>query len=340
MKNILRYGNKMVPLFIPVLFGISLLLIIQSQAFVQNASALSTAITIDFLITIPFVYFLIIRKRNIPKITVLSMFVLGIVVLSFALPEENQSLLTAIKVFAIPIVEVTVLSFVVYKTVKISRSYKEQKNSGDFYTAMKKAASEVLPQQVAAILVTEISVVYYGFIHWRKKKLKKDEFSYHKKSTTLSIIVGFLMVILIETFAVHFLLLKWSSVAAWILTILSAYTALQIFALARSISKRPITVDMKEKELILRFGFFSEWSVSLHNIREVELSNKDLPEDKSIVPFSPLGGLTEHNVILHFNNEEQFSGFYGLKKKASSLAIYVDDKQRFFETVENYILSV
>ena len=336
MKNILRYGNKVLPLFVPVLFGISLLLIIQSQAFVQNAGTLSTAITIDFLITIPFVYFLIIRKRNIPKITVLSMFVLGLVILSFALPEENQSLLSTIKVFAIPIVEVTVLSFIVFKTIKLSRSYKEQKDSGDFYTAMKRAASEVLPKQVAAILVTEISVVYYGFVHWRKKKLKKDEFSYHVKSTSLSIIVGFLMVILIETFAVHFLLLKWSSVAAWILTILSAYTALQIFALARSISKRPIKVDVKMKELILRFGFFSEWSVPLHKIREVELSNKDLPEDKSVVPFSPLGGLTEHNVILHFNKEEQFSGFYGLKKKASSLAIYVDDTQRFKDVINTF----
>lgn len=336
MKNILQYGNKMLPLFVPVLFGVSLLLITQTQAYTQNADSLSTAITLDFLITIPCIYFLIIRKRNIPKITVLSMFVIGVVILSLALPEEHQSLLHVIKTFAIPIIEVTVLSFVVYKTIKITKSYKEQKSSGDFYTAMKTAASEVLPKQVAAILVTEISVVYYGFVHWKKKKLAENEFSYHVKSTTLSIIIGFLMVILIETFAVHYLLLKWSVVAAWILTILSAYTALQIFALARSISKRPITVDKETERLILRFGFFSEWSVPLYKIREIELSNKDLPEDKSVVPFSPLGGLTEHNVIVHFMHEQQFSGFYGLKKKASSLAIYIDDKQRFKDLVDSF----
>jgi len=336
MKNILRYGNKMLPLFVPVLFGISLLFIMRSQAYAQNASTLSTAVTLDFLITIPLIYFLIIRKRNIPKITVLSTFVLGVVILSFTLPEEHQSLLNVVKTFAIPIIELTVLSIVIYNTIKISRSYKEQKNSGDFYTAMKKATSEILPKQVATLLVTEISVVYYGFLNWKKKKLKKNEFSYHKKSTTSSIIIGFLMVILIETFAVHYLLLKWSSVAAWILTILSAYTALQIFALARSISKRPIKLDTEAEELMLRFGFFSEWSVPLHKIREVELSNKDLPEDKSVVPFSPLGTLTEHNVILHFVDEQQFSGFYGLKKKATSLAIYVDDKQRFKDAIVSF----
>lgn len=337
MKDILRYGNKMLPLFIPVLFGVSLVLLMQSQMFDQDAGALSTPITIDFLITIPLIYFLIIRKRNIPKITVLSMFVLGVIVLSFTLPEEHQSLLSVVKTFAIPLIEVTVLSFVIYKTIKISRSYKEQKNSGDFYTTMKIAASEVLPKQVAAILVTEISVIYYGFINWKRKKLEENEFSYHVKSTTMSIIIGFLMVILIETFAVHFLLLKWSAVAAWILTILSAYTALQIFALARSISKRPIKIDTQTQELILRFGFFSEWSVPLNKIQKIVLSNKDLPEDKSIVPFSPLGSLTEHNVIVHFEREEEFLGFYGLKKKATALAIYVDDKQLFLETMQDYI---
>lgn len=338
MKDILRYGNKMLPLFIPVLFGASLILMMQTKVFDTNVSTLSIAVTIDFLITIPFIYFLIIRKRNIPKITVLSMFVLGVVVLSFTLPKEHQSLLSLVKTFAIPLIEIGVLSFVIYKTIKISRSYKLQKGSGDFYTAMKKAASEVLPKGAATILVTEISVVYYGFLNWRKKELKEDEFSYHIKSTTMSIIIGFLMVILVETFAVHYLLQKWSTIAAWILTILSAYTALQIFALARSLAKRPIKIDTQSKELILRFGFFSDWSIPLHKIRTVEFSTKDLPEDKSIVPFSPLGGLTEHNMILHFHDEQEFSGFYGLKKKATALAIFVDDKQLFLETIKNYVL--
>lgn len=340
MRNILVYGNKMLPLFIPVLLGVSLLLLIKSSAFAQDASILSIAITIDFLITIPLIYFLIIRKRGIPKITVLSMFVIGVVVLSYALPVEHQSLLSIVKTFAIPLVEIVVLSFIIYKVVKITESYKQQQKSADFYTTMVKATAEVLPKQVAPILVTEISVVYYGFINWKKYLLKENEFSYHKKSTIHSILIGFLMVILIETFTLHFLLAKWSVITAWVLTILSIYTGLQFFALLRSISKRPIKIDKEAQQLVLRFGFFSDWSVPLKDIRSIELTAKDLPEDKSIVPFSPLGSLTEHNVIIHFHQEQEFSGFYGIRKKAKALAIYVDEKQQFLEEFENHTSSM
>jgi hypothetical protein len=340
MKNIQLYGNKMLPLFIPFLLAISLLLLIQTTAFQQNSATLSTAIIIDFLITIPLVYFLIIRKRNIPKITVLSMFVLGLVVLSYALPQEHQSLLSTIKMIAIPIIELTVFSVIVFKTVKITKSYQRQKKSEDFYTTMVQATSEVLPKQIASILVTEISVIYYGFLNWKKRTLKEGEYSYHIKSTLLSIIIGVLMVIVIETFAIHFLLLKWSAIAAWILTILSIYTALQIMALARSISKRPIKIDAASKKLILRFGFFAEWAVSIDQIKDIEISEKELPEDKSIVPFSPLGSLTEHNVLLHFKEEQQFSGFYGLKKRAKILAIYVDEKHDFVKAIQEYTTSL
>jgi hypothetical protein len=340
MKNILHYGNKIAPLFIPFFLGICLLFLMKSEMFLQNARVFSTAITVDFLITIPLIYFLIIRKRSIPKITVVSMFVMGIVVLSYSLPEEHQSLLSIIKIVAIPIIEITVLSFIIYKTVKITKLYKEQKKSEDFYTTMTKATSEVLPKQVASILVTEISVVYYGFINWKKSVLKKGEFSYHKKSTVISILIGFLMVIVIETFALHYLLLKWNAVVAWVLTILSIYTGLQIYALARSIAKRPMKIDVESQKLILRFGFFAEWSVPLKAIEKVELSDKDLPDDKSIIPFSPLGSLTEHNVILHFYKEELFSGFYGFSKKAKSLAIYIDDKQKFSKILKEYIAEV
>ncbi|MFY0630098.1 MAG: hypothetical protein JXR05_06930 [Flavobacteriaceae bacterium] len=306
----------------------------------QNPSVFSTAITIDFLITIPLVYFLIIRKRKIPKITVLTTFVLGMVILTFALPEGNQSLLSLVKTYFLPILELGIIGFIIYKVRSIRKAYKSQEKTEDFYTALLRATNEVLPKKVASVLVTEISVAYYGFIHWRKVQLKENEFSYHEKSTVNSIVISFLMIILIETLALHFLLQKWSVIAAWILTGLSIYTALQFFALARSISKRPIKIDEKKNELILRFGFFSEWSVSISDLKEVELSAKDLPEDKSVAMFAPLGSLLEHNVILHFNEEQLFSGIYGLKRKAKSLAIYVDEKGDFKRVLEEQLKSL
>ena len=328
---------KFIPLAIPILLGLSLILLIKSSFFMEHPSALSTAVTIDFLITIPLVYFLIIRKRAIPKITVLTSFILGIIILSFLLPEEHQSLLSLVKTYFLPLLELGIFSFIVYKVRGLRKAYKNQQKTEDFYTTLLVAANQIFPKKVASVLATEISVAYYGFLHWKKAKLNENEFSYHKKGTAISIVIGFLMVILIETFALHFLLMKWSTIAAWIMTGLSIYTALQFFALARSISKRPIKVDVGTGRLILRFGFFSEWSVPINSLREVELSAKDLPEDKSIVPFAPLGSLLEHNVILHFHEEQLFSGLYGLKRKATSLAIYVDEKGDFKRVLDEQL---
>ena len=43
-----------------------------------------------------------------------------------------------------------------------------------------------------------------------------------------------------------------------------------------------------------------------------------------------LGG---HNMILHLKEEIKFSGVYGIKRKAKSLAIHVDEKGVFYKTV-------
>ncbi len=327
MRNTALNFTKYVPLTIPFIIGASLILLLKSSFFLENPETLSSAITLDFLITIPLIYFLIIRKRNIPKFTVITIFVLGVITLSIFLPKEHSSLLDTVKTYLIPVLELGIFSFLIYKVTQLSKNYK--KSSNDFYTNLKLATSEVFPKKIATVLVTEISMIYYGFIKWRSPKLSENEFSYHKKNALVSILAGFTLLIVIETVWLHAFLVKWNLIVGWIISILSAYTALQIFALAKSVAMRPYVIDAEEDALILRYGFFTDASIPLNKIDHLEVSSKDLPEDKSVVPFSPLGTLGEYNVILHMKEEIRFSGIYGLKRKAKSIAIFVDEKESF-----------
>ena len=74
---------KVLPLTLPFLIIASLILLTKSNFFSENSQLLSNAITVDLLLIVPLIYFLIIRKRDIPKITVLTVFIIGIVLLIY-----------------------------------------------------------------------------------------------------------------------------------------------------------------------------------------------------------------------------------------------------------------
>ena len=90
--SLVRY----LPLTMPFLIIASLILLLKSSFLSDNPQILANAITIDLLVIVPFIYFLIIRKRDIPKITVLTMFVLGMVLLNYFIPKEHQLVLNAV----------------------------------------------------------------------------------------------------------------------------------------------------------------------------------------------------------------------------------------------------
>ena len=109
---------------IPVLLILSLFFITQSNWFSKYPTQLSVGITIDLLFLIPLVYFFLIRKKEIPKITVLSLFIVGLVTASYILPENHQLLLSQVKTYFFPVVELGILTFLFIKIRKLGNNSK------------------------------------------------------------------------------------------------------------------------------------------------------------------------------------------------------------------------
>ena len=236
-KNLIIFG---VPFFI---IGL-MVFISNSSIFISNPNSLSIGITFDLLLITPLVYFLLIRKTNIPKTTIVPFLIVGIVICSFILPTKNQYYLNLFKVWVLPIVELSVLSFVIFNVRKGIKKYKQNKiESFDFFTTLKSTCYEILPKGLVVPVVTEIAVFYYGFINWRKRKLRENEFTYHKNSGTITLLIALIFIIAIETVTIHFLLAKWNTTVAWILTCLSIYTSFQIIGFVKSMIKRPISIE-------------------------------------------------------------------------------------------------
>ena len=71
---------------------LGLILFTQSLPFKSQVSNFSILVMIDFLITIPLLYLFFIRKTKVPKTTVIPVFLLGLLLASIYIPEDQQDL--------------------------------------------------------------------------------------------------------------------------------------------------------------------------------------------------------------------------------------------------------
>ena len=311
-----------------------MIFISKTSLFKLNPDNLAIGITIDLLLTVPFIYFLLIRKTNIPKTTVVPFLILGVVLCSIILPSENQQYLNLFKTWILPIIELSVLSYVIYNVRKGIKHYKLSKTeSFDFFTTLKNTCYEILPKGVVIPVVTEIAVFYYGFLYWKKRELKENEYSYHKESGTITLLIAIIFIVAIETIVLHILLAKWNNIAAWILTFLSIYSGFQIFGFLKSMFKRPISIE--NDRLYLRYGIMSETTIYIKDIDRVEISSKDIEINKETRKLSFLGELEGHNIIIRLKKENELIGLYGLKRKYKNLALYIDEKIEFKNRINN-----
>jgi len=333
MNKTIQLNRNLIFFGIPLgLFAI--LILLMKSSLLQGNTALNNAVTADLLLTVPLVYFLLIRKSEIPKTTVVPVLLIGVVIGSYFLPEEGQTYLGLFKNWALPVIELSILTFVVVKVRKAVKTYKNLKHaSPDFFDTLKNACTEILPKKAVLPFATEVAVFYYGFINWSKRKTGSNEFTYHKKSGTPSLFGGIIMIIGVETVGLHFLLAKWNPALAWILTGLSLYSAIQLLGFAKALSRRPISIEADK--LSLRYGIMNESIVPLSDIESVVFSRKRLEKDKLTKTLSPLGELESQNLIIHLKRENTLTGLYGIKRKYMTIGLYVDEPHAFIEQLEN-----
>ncbi|MFH6605145.1 hypothetical protein ACEZ3G_16790 [Maribacter algicola] len=333
MNATIRLNRNLINFGIPLVLLGTLILLMQSS-FLNGNDTLNFAITADLILTVPLVYFLLVRKTEIPNTTVIPVMIIGLLIGSYFLPQESQAYLSIVKTCALPVIEISILTFVIIKVRTAVKTYKELKSSTpDFYDTLKKVCSEILPKKLVLPFATEVAVFYYGFVNWKTREINENEFTYHKNSGTPALFGGFIMIIGIETVALHFLLVRWSIVAAWILTALSVYAAIQVFGFTKSLTQRPISIS--QDRLTLKYGILNEVDIPFSDIDKVELSRKPLKKNELTKTLSPLGELEGHNVIIHLKKEHGLVGLYGMKKRFNLLGLHIDEPKEFIERMEN-----
>ncbi len=324
---------------LPLLCFIGLAILPTTSTFQKYKQPLSIGISIDFLLTVPLVFLFLIRNSKIPKTTVVPLLVLGMLLGYTVLPKENQLILDYFKSWILPLIELGVLSFLGFSVYRSAKRFKNQrKKDFDFYTTLKAIGEEILPKVPAALLTSELAVLYYGLWTWKKRPLVKHEFSYHKNSGTLTVLAAFICIIGMETYVFHIILAKWNNSIAWILTGMSCYTVIQIFGFLKSMARRPISID--EHTLYLRYGIMGEAIIPLNQIAAIERNNKELDAKKFQRKLSFLGAMESHNIVLRVKEPMEVLGLYGSSKKYQVLGFYVDQPALFKKLLDERLESL
>lgn len=324
---------------IPLLMLLSIILLAKSSIFQLHHKELSIGLTFDLILTVPGIYLLLIRKKNIPNISAAAFFTVGIIIASIVIPKSDQTVLTQIKLWLVPVIEGTIFFLIgkkIRKTIKSRQNKKSTKQ--DFYSMLNEASLSVVPGRFGSVVASEIAVICYGLFFWKRKTLRENEFTYHKNSGIVALLSAVIIMILVETVVTHFLLQTFSRPAAWLFTILGSYSAVQLFGIIRSFSKRPILIE--GRELHLRYGIFKETSIQLSDIESFEISGRSLDPEKSEIKMSLLKNIEQHNFIIKVKNEHTITGFYGIKKTFNAIAFNVDEKERFAEELRCAISGI
>ncbi|MBI1837101.1 MAG: hypothetical protein HYR91_07530 [Flavobacteriia bacterium] len=319
--------------FIPLAIIGSSISIGLSQLF-EKCPELSIGITYDLTIVSPLIYFLIIRKKTIPKITVIPFFIIGIIIANWLLPEGQQTHLNYIETYLFPVVELTFLTTIFWTISKIKKNFKQTAHSyNDFYSLLKESIVKAFGHpKTAKIFTSEIAMIYFSLFCWKKKKINENQFTSYNENGVIALFGAILFIILTETFVVHLLLVKSYPVISWILLAGSCYGALQLFGHLKAIKRR--FIEISSELLYLRNGLFSDAIIPISEIEKIEFTSNDVNfSDKKIEQLALLKGLEGYNTVIHFKSKQMLEKAYGIQREVEILLLQVDQKELFHQKI-------
>jgi hypothetical protein len=326
------------PFILLIILFTFLFIISQSNAFINNYSSVSRAVSIDLFLSIPFIWLLSIRKTTIPLPTVVPVFLLSMFLGQKYMQLEGSDLFSILqknKAFIAEILFIILESYMVYK---IRKAYMQIAN-GNVFSRMHLAEacnSWFKNKKIANVMAQEFSIFYYLFS--KTKKIPENSFTYHKRSGQL--MTGlFIGIIFVESFAVHFLAAQWSIFAAWLLTISSTYFALALIAHYKASAQLPVTIT-PNGFLVQNGLIYSPVEIPFCVIAKIhETTISGILKNKKPLYINSMNQLGNHNLVIELKNEFECIGLYGSTTQFNTLVLELDEKKKFLEWLNPYLHS-
>jgi len=315
-------------LFVGIVVGIyaaALGVIGQFPRLQQHESVVSVALTLDLVVVVPLAfYLLVVLRRGLPIVMLAPVLVLSALAASRVLPADQQQTLRVLEALAAP-VELALIGWIGWRAARALREARRDA-AADPLEQLRRAAFEVTRNgRAASVLASEIAVFWYAIGSWRARAHAPAgtvAFTHHRRSGHAGIVLAFVLVMTVEGLAVHLLLLGWSTLAAWIFTIGTAYGALWLIADYRATVLRPILVS--DEDVLVRAGLRCTIQVPMAQITGIGHEKPSL--GKESVNLTLLGTPTHWLTLA----EPMFAeGPYGFRRRVRAIGMKPDAAEDF-----------
>jgi len=304
---------------------------------VDRPEVLAWGLTLDLVAVVPLAwYLLLVRRRRWPAISTVPVVLFSLAGAALLLPPTARGPLHTLGLLAAPL-ELLLLGFVGVKTWRGVARYRAlhggTADPGAVPEHLRQAAREVLGVEAPAdVLAYELAVLHFALLSWWRRPAGRDAdapevFGYHRAGAYAAVLVGVLFAVVAELLALHVLISTlWSATAAWILTALSAYSALWLLGDYRAMVLRPLRLD--ERGLEVRIGL--RWHVhvpldaiaAVHPVAATEPWPRDRRSLRTTVLVAP-------RLRLDLTRPLTAVGPYGLRRRVEHIGLALDDGDRF-----------
>lgn len=302
------------------------LLIVRSAIFEGNYQLLTIGIALDLVFVIPLLmYVLVIRKLEKEIAVLLPVALLGYMLLLLLIPDSGQHIVEIVKYVILPM-ELIIFSYVIVKSYRAMRYNRQQQAvQVNAIEQLRGYLEQVYGQsRLVKLLIHELSIIYYSIFAWRAKRYTQVDlqtYSYHKHSNWLITILFLCKILIIEGVCIHILLMQWSHLAAWLLTIGNAYVILLLIADYRAMCLNPIVVT---KETIdLTYGLQMKANIAIDEIDSITvIQYEKLSKEKMNASIVPL--VVEPNVLIRLKAHRPIETMFGRQQRVNEIYLFVD----------------
>ncbi len=321
------------------------LLSLHSQAFALRPDLISAAVTFDFVVSVPCLYWwFMVRKARWPALSLLPVLVLCLLIASLLLPAERHQFLHPAR-YLVVFAELGAVVGVAAKAVGAARAYRSRVRAGggddDPVELLRFSLRQALhAERVADVVADELALLYYALFSWRQRVLPRaDEvaFSYHRESGYGSLLLTLTFVAVLELVGAHLLVAAWRGRgAAWALTALSLYGLVWLLGFYQAVRLRPVTVGADS--VLVRAGLRWGIRIPFSQVEGVLQPAPGQPPPRG-ADYLRAVSLGEPQFIIRLREPLSARGLYGTSRRVRAVGVAVDDPAAFKELLLARVLA-
>lgn len=317
--------------------------VVAHPEFASRPELLGAAVTLDLVVGLPLVaYLLLVRRGRVRPVHLLPFALLGVLLARLIVPEAGRGLLHRME-WAVLAAELALVVLLVARLRRGVRAYRRIRTRVPYANdALIDAVTDALGSRIAARLVAaEIGVLGFALVGpWRRPVPPDgaDVVASTHHAGSYPVILGTLTVLgLVEIAVVHVALSGWSEPAAWIATALGAYGVVWILGDFQAMRHAPLAVIGDRLEVAI--GFRWRASIQLADIVAVKTSAPpdpapDAPEDAR--PRS-LAGPSGPDLWIETSRPAELRGVFGIERRTRCVGLPVDDPAALADALDHML---